>query len=116
MLPSDEDIDIGTHMLQETIESKLQSSFSPEHLEVINESYMHNVPAGSESHFKVIVVSEAFEGKRLLPRHRMINSLLADEFQQGLHALSMHTYTPSEWKEQTQGAPDSPMCLGGNKL
>ncbi|WP_117235209.1 BolA family protein [Vibrio maerlii] len=103
-------------MLQQSIESKLETGLLPSHLEVINESYMHNVPAGSESHFKVIVVSDAFEGKRLLPRHRMVNELLADEFKLGLHALSMHTYTKEEWAAQTGGVPESPMCLGGNKL
>ncbi len=41
-------------------------SFHASHLSVVNESYMHNVPAGSESHFKVIVVSDAFEGLRLV--------------------------------------------------
>ncbi|GAK85288.1 cell division protein BolA [Vibrio ponticus] len=49
-------------MIEETIQTKLHQQLSPTHLEVINESYMHNVPPGSESHFKVIVVSEQFEG------------------------------------------------------
>ncbi|MCU7948134.1 MAG: BolA/IbaG family iron-sulfur metabolism protein [Candidatus Thiodiazotropha sp. (ex Cardiolucina cf. quadrata)] len=46
---------------QKTIQQKLQSAFSPLHLEVINESHMHSVPEGAESHFKVVVVSEAFQ-------------------------------------------------------
>jgi len=43
-----------------------------EHLEVINESHKHNVPEGAESHFNVVIVSSAFEGKKLLTRHRLL--------------------------------------------
>lgn len=48
--------------MQQQIEAKLAAALSPSHLEVINESYMHRVAPGSESHFKVVVVSQAFEG------------------------------------------------------
>ncbi|TMX31983.1 transcriptional regulator BolA [Vibrio sp. Hep-1b-8] len=102
-------------MLQEIIESKLTDTFEPSYLSVVNESYMHNVPAGSESHFKVVIVSEKFEGQRLIGRHRQVNQVLAEELANHIHALSMHTYTASEWKEQNQLAPDSPMCLGSSK-
>ncbi|MFB9133375.1 transcriptional regulator BolA [Vibrio olivae] len=102
-------------MLQPIIEQKLLAAFEPQHLEVINESYMHNVPAGSESHFKVIIVSENFDGKRLLARHRSVNQTLAQELAGQIHALSMHTYTPQEWMSENQQAPDSPMCMGGSK-
>lgn len=101
-------------MLEQVIQTKLHQQLSPQHLDVINESYMHNVAPGSESHFKVIVVSEKFEGLRLIARHRMINQTLADELANNLHALAIHTYTPAEWSE-LQRAPDSPMCLGGTK-
>ncbi|MDC5807613.1 transcriptional regulator BolA [Vibrio europaeus] len=102
-------------MIQEVIENKLTEAFSPDYLNVVNESYMHNVPPGSESHFKVVIVSETFEGARLIARHRQVNQVLAEELANQIHALSMHTYTASEWKEQNQLAPDSPMCLGGSK-
>ena len=102
-------------MIQEVIESKLKEAFNPDHLSVINESYMHNVPPGSESHFKVVIVSEVFDGARLIARHRQVNQVLAEELANQIHALSMHTYTADEWKEQNQLAPDSPMCLGGSK-
>jgi BolA protein len=103
-------------MIQEIIEQKLQNEFQPKHLEVLNESYMHNVPKGSESHFKVIIVSEAFEGLRLIGRHRKVNGVLTEELENHIHALSIYTYTESEWLQQTGGAPDSPMCLDGSKL
>lgn len=61
----------------------------PTHLEVINESNMHNVPKGSESHFKVVVVSMDFENLSLIKRHRMVNDVLKDELAGGVHALSI---------------------------
>ncbi|WP_420745253.1 transcriptional regulator BolA [Photobacterium damselae] len=102
-------------MIKTQIENKLQQAFSPTHLEVINESYMHHVPEGSESHFKVVVVSALFERQRLLGRHRAINSILADELANHIHALAIHTYTPDEWLQQ-QEAPLSPNCRGGFHL
>ncbi|MGX5914590.1 BolA family protein [Aliidiomarina sp. Khilg15.8] len=99
--------------LQETIETRLRETFTPAFLGVDNESHMHGGLA-TESHFKVTIASEAFEGKRLLSRHRAINEQLEDLFAQGLHALSLHTYTPAEWKERAQ-APDSPACRGGSQ-
>ena len=99
-------------MLQQ-IEEKLKAAFSFHHLEVINESHMHS--RGTESHFKVILVTDEFEGKRLLPRHRAINDVLVDELANHIHALSLHTYTLPEWQKQN-GAPESPKCLGGSKF
>jgi len=101
--------------VQATIEKKLATEFKPLHLEVINESNNHNVPEGSESHFKVIVVSAAFAGKNLLARHRMINATLADELNGVIHALAIHTYTEEEWEKESNSAPMSPPCLGGGK-
>lgn len=102
-------------MIQHTIESKIHQALNPDYLRVDNESYMHNVPAGSETHFKVVVVSRVFEGQRLLARHRQINELLMDELAGAVHALSMHTYTPDEWRSRQESVPDSPNCLGGGK-
>ena len=100
--------------MQQNIEAKLRAGLEPEHLEVVNESHMHNVPPGSESHFKVTIVSPRFEGERLVGRHRMVNAILAEELAGRIHALALHTYTPAEWAERQQ-APQSPPCLGGGK-
>lgn len=100
-------------MIQQTIEKKLHLAFEPTFLDVLNESYMHNVPPGSESHFKVVVVSNAFSGDRLIARHRKINAVLADELSGVIHALAIHTYTPQEWAEKNQQSPASPDCAGG---
>lgn len=99
--------------MQTIIEEKLNESLAPEFLEVINESHMHSGPA-TESHFKVVAVSDTFEGKMLIARHRMINAALADELQQ-IHALALHTMTPDEYFEKSGKVADSPQCGGGGK-
>ena len=101
-------------IIQQTITEKLNTEFSPHHMEVVNESNMHNVPPGSESHFKVVLVSDAFEGKRKVARHQLVYGVLRDELAGPVHALAMHTYTKEEWA-QTESSPDSPDCLGGSK-
>ena len=98
--------------MQKTIVSKLEKALSPEHLEVIDESHMHNVPEGSESHFKVVIVSNDFKNKMLLARHRMVNKALEDELKGSVHALALHTMTMEEWFDKGK-APDSPPCEGG---
>jgi BolA protein len=102
--------------LEGIIYEKLSTAFAPEFLEVTNESYMHSVPEGSESHFKLVVVSEQFLSMRSVARHQAIYSLLADELAGPVHALALHTYTALEWSEKQHQAPDSPNCLGGSKL
>ncbi|SLM64038.1 MULTISPECIES: transcriptional regulator BolA [Dickeya] len=99
-------------MIRETIEAKLRAEFEPQYLDVINESYRHNVPAGSESHFKVVVVSERFTGERVIGRHRSVYRVLADELEGGVHALALHTYTPTEWRDLQMAVPSSPPCGG----
>ncbi len=101
--------------VQASIEEKLTVKLQPLHLQVENESNRHNVPPGSESHFKVVLVSDAFEGKSMVMRHRMINEILAKELQNKIHALSLHTYTRNDWNEKSGSAPMSPPCLGGGK-
>ncbi|MEE2913177.1 MAG: BolA/IbaG family iron-sulfur metabolism protein [Pseudomonadota bacterium] len=96
---------------QQIIEEKLVGGFDLQHLQVINESGKHNVPDGSQSHFKVVLVAEAFEGTRLIERHRLVNETLADELAGGVHALSIHTYTPEEWRKRHGDVPMSPPCL-----
>lgn len=100
--------------VETVIQSKLIAEFEPEHLEVYNESAQHNVPAGSESHFKVVLVSAAFSGKRQVQRHQAIYALLAQELSDGVHALALHTYSPEEWAA-AGGVPGSPPCLGGGR-
>ncbi|MBO9483954.1 MULTISPECIES: BolA/IbaG family iron-sulfur metabolism protein [Gammaproteobacteria] len=101
--------------MKENIIDKLNESLQNDLIDVTNESHLHNTPPGSESHFKVVIVSEAFEGKMPVKRHQMIYGLLADELREQIHALALHTYTPVEWQTRNQTAPASPDCLGGSK-
>jgi BolA protein len=96
------------------ITRKIREGLAPLHLEVHNESSMHSVPPGSETHFKVLVVSPSFEGLGPVDRHRKVNALLAAEFSSGLHALSLRALTPDQWKTE-QPSFESPPCLGGSK-
>jgi BolA family transcriptional regulator, general stress-responsive regulator len=99
--------------VQSTIETKLADALAPLHLEVVNESGNHSVPSGSESHFRVVLVAAAFEGRPLLARHRQVNTVLADELATSVHALALHTYTEAEWRARFGTAPLSPPCHGG---
>src|SRR5512139_1784832 len=93
---------------------RLSEAFVPEHLEVINESHMHSVPKGSETHFRVVVAAAAFEGKSRIDRHRAVQRALGDEFRSGLHALTISAFSTSEWAARPE-VPGSPECLGGSK-
>ena len=101
--------------VQQSIEKAIREALVPMHLEVVNESHMHNVPEGAQSHFKLVIVSDRFEGEILIKRHRRVNSLLKTEFETGLHALALHTMTPEEWFQKGGIAPGSPECMGGKQ-
>ena len=102
--------------VQAGIEKRLREDFAPLHLEVANESHMHSVPEGSESHFRVVLVSEAFERLPLVKRHRAVNGALAEQLAGPVHALALHTMTPEEWFAKNGKTPESPPCLGGSKV
>src|SRR4029079_12419587 len=102
-------------IVQQRIASKLTSALSPVHLDVVNESHQHSVPPGSETHFKVLVVSPAFEGRSLIERHRAVNAALADELKGGVHALTIRALTPAQWEGGGAEGFASPPCLGGSK-
>ena len=101
--------------MQDKIAVKLTLDFAPVHIEVIDESHTHNVPAGSESHFKVILVSEKFIGEPLIKRHRAVNASLDGRIRDAIHALALHTMTPEEWFTRGGVVAQSPDCLGGGR-
>ena len=106
-----------TNPIARAILTSLDAAFTPRHVEVVDESYKHAVPEGAESHFRVVVVSDAFDGKRLVQRHRLVNSALAQELERHVHALAIQTFTPREWSEVVDhsDAVESPPCLGGGR-
>ena len=97
-------------IIQAEIEKRVGEFFNPTHFEVLNESNKHNVPPGSESHFRVIIVSDKFNGLMLLKRHQMVNELLADLLKNKIHALALVTKTPEQWDQNNDGGK-SPPCL-----
>lgn len=109
--------------VQEAIEKKLRQAFEITELLVENESHMHSVPVNSETHFKVVLVSEQFTGQRQVQRHQSMYRLLASELSGPVHALALHTYSPAEWQERNEAsgevglaaAPSSPSCMGGGQ-
>lgn len=99
--------------IEVAIRETLTENLSPVHLEIINESYMHNVPKGSESHFKVLVVSEKFNDLSLIKRHRLVNDLVKTKLEGNfVHALSIEAKTPKQWDPSYEVEP-SPNCRGG---
>ncbi len=88
----------------EMIRSKLREAFDPIALEVKDESYLHKghsgAPEGGESHFRVHVVSKAFEGMNRVARQRAVNAVLKDLLAGPIHALAMKTLTPEEAEKE----------------
>ena len=86
--------------VQHTITNKLREAFTPESLDVIDESHLHEGHAGhrpgGETHFRIYIVSDAFEGKSRIERHRMINATLAAELAGPVHALAIKAQAPDE--------------------
>lgn len=99
----------------ETIEETIRRALAPSHLAVVNESDRHAVPPGSESHFKLVVVSAAFVGQSRIARHRMVSRLIGEVLAAPLHALALETFTPAEWTARQGRTAASPPCLGGGR-
>ncbi len=80
--------------------NKLTEAFTPESLNVADESHQHEGHAGArpggQTHFRVYIVSAAFKGKTRIERHRMINAALAEDLAGGVHALAIHATAPGE--------------------
>lgn len=82
------------------IDNKLRARFAPARLNIADDSERHRGHAGhregGETHFKVEIVSDAFEGKNRVARQRLVYETLKDEFAAGLHALEVKALTPAE--------------------
>ncbi|ALH94663.1 BolA family protein [Acinetobacter equi] len=93
--------------LEQELVQRLQE-LSPNYLEVVNESSGHGgYFPGKESHFKAVIVSEAFEGLRLVQRHQLVYSAAGNLLSAGkIHALAIHAFLPSEWNGQDTSSPE----------
>lgn len=91
-------------MIARELEDILRKNFDCSHLEVINESHLHAGHAGSpgtgESHFKVIIASDAFQNQSKVERHKSVNKAIAPLFSNGLHALSLSVFTQKEYADK----------------
>ena len=98
---------------KERLHNTLTTNFEHAYIDIENQSHQHHVPVNSATHFKVVLVSSDFLNQPRINRHRMINDALKEEFNSGLHALSLHLYTPQEWESRGQSSSASPSCRGG---
>lgn len=100
---------------QQRLHEIININLSPVLFNIEDETHQHSVPADAESHFKSVIVSERFNTLNRVARHRMVNQLVKEEFSKGLHALSLHLYTPTEWEKKNSAVPASPVCKGGSR-
>ena len=101
-------------LMKDTIQEKLQAAFNVSYVQVEDESHGHNVPAGAQSHFKVILVTDDFTQMNKVKQHQAVYKVLNEELAGSVHALALHTYDVAAW-EATEAAPVSPDCMGGSK-
>ena len=95
-------------LIEKKIINCLNENFKLASLKIVNESFMHNVPEGSESHFKIVIVSDNFIKKSLIQRHKEIYKALG-EIMNDIHALSIHAFDNTEF-ELNPMILDSPQC------
>ncbi len=86
--------------MDQTIREKLMIGFKPTRLDVINESELHaghrSSPGTGHSHYRVLIISDAFDGKSRVDRHRMVNEILSEELPDKIHAFALNAYAPGE--------------------
>jgi BolA protein len=86
--------------LQARMREKLMLTLNPTRLDIVNESHQHaghgSSPETGESHFRVLIVSDAFSGKSRVERHRIVNDVLRDELRDGVHALAIKALAPGD--------------------
>ena len=100
---------------QDIIERKVIERFAPARLRIDNDSKRHAGPA-TDSHYRLIIVSDTFEGQRSLQRQRAVFACLADELAGPVHALQMKCLTPAEY-EAADGdvSLKAPPCAGAHR-
>lgn len=86
--------------MDDLIKRLIEENLHPSHMELINESFKHAGHAGDngtgQTHYKLIVVSDMFEGMSRVERHKHVMLILEGAFETGLHALSLELYTPQQ--------------------
>ena len=101
------------HSRTDEIQWILTHQFEPHVLTIVNESHLHHTDGQLETHFNVTLVSSYFANQSRITRHQTIYRALQSAFEQGVHALSLHLFTPEEWETQGAQVAASPHCRGG---
>jgi BolA protein len=100
--------------IHERLSGKLSKSFSPEFLDIVDESYKHRghpgFKPGGETHFRITMVSAQFSGKNRVERQRMVYEVLREELQGQIHALCLFLQTPEE-QASTKSSLTSPIAV-----
>ncbi len=83
------------------LEQQLRQAFSPERLDIINESHLHaghqpEFDGTGQTHFRVRIVADVFTGMSRVERHRKINEFVAPHMEHGLHAIAIEAKAPGE--------------------
>ncbi|KAG9249125.1 bola domain-containing protein [Calycina marina] len=107
--------------MEDIMRQKITASLSPTTLEIHNDSHLHahhkamQDSTSAETHFRVVITSEAFEKKMQPARHRMVYTLLKEEMAKegGIHALQLRTRTPSEEENQKSADGEAKKDLEG---
>ena len=105
-------------IVEKSVIQKLTTVFNPIHLKIANESAHHATPDDAESHFKILIVSDAFVGKSLVQQHKLVYAQLRDEISSGkVHAVSIESHSPESWRacQEIATLKKSPACRGGDK-
>ncbi|HAN80083.1 MAG TPA: BolA family transcriptional regulator [Gammaproteobacteria bacterium] len=101
-------------ILETLLRNSLTDSLDPSLLDLENESHDHNVPKNSETHFRLVIVSQTFEGLSRVKRHQLVYKAAYEVLKKGVHALAMQCFTESEWAKDPKRF-SSPPCKGGKK-
>lgn len=94
--------------IEARISSLIESHFNPQYFKIWNESSFHHAPPGSESHFKIVIISESFKDLNRVKRHQSVYKCLESIFKEGLHALALKTHTPDEWNSMSDEEKEFP--------
>jgi BolA protein len=84
------------------IEARLREGLAADHVTLVDESHLHAGHAGAREgggHFRAVIVARCFEGKNPVERQRLVYEALAEQMGSEIHALSMRTLTPEQWRE-----------------
>lgn len=98
--------------VEDDIKAALIAAFMPSYFKIEDESQFHH--RGEQTHYKVVIVSEVFDGITAVKRHQKVYGAL-DDIMKRFHALALHTFTPAEWqKKGGKSVAVSPICHGGS--